>query len=93
MMTNAQHNREQALRLFEAGWTPAAIAKEFPLVWELSAQGEIGQIYHKDATASLHRSDPLAKQFGLLETNVSIVSVRDPRDSRDRLPLAPGWPR
>lgn len=44
-MTNAQHNRQQAIRLFEAGFTGREISAEFPLVFYADAEGLIGQRY------------------------------------------------
>lgn len=42
--TNAMHNRTQAQRLFDAGYTPKQIARLFPDVWSINS-GLIGQMY------------------------------------------------
>ncbi len=47
LKTNASHNREQAMRLFEAGYTPQEIAANFPLVFTVSSDGLLGQKYNK----------------------------------------------
>jgi hypothetical protein len=45
LKTNAAHNREQAIRLFNAGFSAAEIAEEYPLVWKRDNDGKIGQRY------------------------------------------------
>ena len=42
--TNAMHNRQQATRLFNAGYTPHEIAREFREIWSID-NGLIGQKY------------------------------------------------
>jgi|DeeseametaMP0747_FD_contig_81_382346_length_368_multi_2_in_0_out_0_2 hypothetical protein len=42
--TNAMHNRNQAVRLLEAGFTVKQIAKQFPEVWRVE-KGCLAQIY------------------------------------------------
>lgn len=44
LYTNAAHNRDQATRLFKAGYTPQEIADAFPLIWKCT-DGAIGQRY------------------------------------------------
>lgn len=76
-MTNALHNRNQAVRLFEAGATGKQIARWFPRVWEWTGNGDgqgLQQKYDDNATRSLHRSDPHARELGILETNIMIAS-------------------
>lgn len=49
LRTNAAHNREQALRLIKAGFTPAEVAQHFPLIWRGHDDGgmyQLGQRYN-----------------------------------------------
>lgn len=77
MFTNAQHNRKQAIRLFEAGFTPAEIAAEFPLAFRLVSENgkpALAQVYSKAATEALHTRDHIAAECGLRESNLMISS-------------------
>lgn len=44
LQTNASLNRAHAVRMFEAGMTPAEIAAEFPVVFTCQ-DGQLGQKY------------------------------------------------
>lgn len=56
LATNAQHNREQAMRLFAAGWEPARIAREFGDVF-FEEGGKLGQLYHRILSDGRGESD------------------------------------
>jgi len=84
VVTNAQHNRKQAIRLFAAGFTAAEIAASWGRVWKLSADGKISQIYDDVATLALHRSDKLAAECGLTETSISMSSTHVTQQIKER---------
>ena len=71
--TNAQHNRDQAQRMFAAGMTADQIAEEFPLVYK-AENHKLGLRYSESATIALHRSDPIAKDCGLLEQDRMVAA-------------------
>ena len=56
LRTNAQYNREQAMRLFEVGYTPARIAREFSEVF-FEEGGKLGQLYHRILSDGRGESD------------------------------------
>ncbi len=72
-MTNAAHNRKQAILMFEAGMPPAQIVAEFPLVYKL-VKGKIGLRYSAEATRALHQRDANARECGLREQNLMVSS-------------------
>lgn len=45
LRTNAQINREHAVKMFKAGMTPQEIARAFPEVFKLDKEGKLGQKY------------------------------------------------
>jgi hypothetical protein len=45
LRTNAQINREHAMKMFKAGMTPKDIARAFPEVFKLDSEGKLGQKY------------------------------------------------
>ena len=74
-ITNASHNRKQAIRMLKAGIVPKDIAKEYGQVFYCDGDGLLGQRYSDDATEALHRCNRIAKSEGLKETNHMISSV------------------
>jgi len=72
-MTNAQLNRKQAVRLFEAGFTPEEIAAEFPRAYRAS-NGKLSLVYSDSATIALHRRDRIAAECELKETDITVLS-------------------
>ena len=45
LFTNAHLNRNQAMRLINAGFSPREVAKAFPRVWSCNVEGKLGQKY------------------------------------------------
>ena len=72
MRTNAQHNRDQALRLFKAGFSVKEIAEEFSNIFEVDFEGKLKQKYDEEATRDLHRRDSFAKEADVRESRWSI---------------------
>lgn len=72
-MTNAHHNRKQAVRMFNAGFSAKEIAREFPLAFRSTPTG-LALHYDEDATRALHQRDPLAAEHGLKEMSLMVSS-------------------
>lgn len=63
IITNAHHNRNIAIKCFEAGKTPKEIADQFPEVFEIK-EGKLSQIY-----------DSIYPDTGIKETKYMITDV------------------
>ena len=85
--TNAQYNREQGVRLYDAGFSKVEIVTAFPEVYVLDKEGKFGLIYDKSATRSLHLYSHDAREAGLLECDRMVSSEVVARMIEARRPL------